>query len=223
MTHATTHAMTDEMTGAMTPQTRCKAGLTLIEAMVSLFILSLLASASIGMIDYALKNNQALTESSETIKEFSIARALMKQDLSQIAARSARGVYGEQGRPMFWSGDPERGEPVLAFARLGWANPGGADPRGGAQYVEYWWEEGALVRRAYARIDPTQDTPVQSRVLVAKAGDVAVRFYARGGWLDEWRAPASFEPTRLPEAVELVFTSERYGEVRQLFITPQAG
>jgi len=200
-----------------------QAGFTLVEMLVALFALSLIAAAGMAMLSQTLSAKQRVGERVEMLRQVDLARAVLKADIGQAAARPARGLYGA-GDGLFFDGglraDGE-GEQVLFMVRRGWENPGALERRGSLQAVEYRLEEGALVRIARVRPDATPQTPERRRVLLTGIESLSVEFARGGQWSSDWRGGPRAAP-QLPEIVRLTVTLEGAGEIDQLFMTGAA-
>ncbi len=185
-----------------------EAGFTLVEALVSLFVFSLIAAGSVLMLTQSVDTQRRVSDAEASLREVQNARALLATDLAQYAGREVREPNG-RGRPRFIGGDAET---PLAFVRAA----GEPDPERGAAtrlaLVEYGFDEGAIVRRTRATLDRVDETEMVERVIVADAGDARFEFFDGVTWREQWLAGGAGATP--PRAVALVFTSTRYGEIR---------
>lgn len=185
---------------------RSDAGFTLVEALVSLFVFSLIAAGCTALLMQSVRSQRSLGEAHEQLRELQNARALLEADLGQIALRQVRTVEGAR-RPAFIGGDDET---AMAFVRAS-AEP---DPDHGARtrlaYVEYRIEEDRLVRVSRTHLDAIVDTPSAERVVLTQAKDIRFEFFDGVTWRPQWVAVSR----GAPRAVALVATLPRYGEVR---------
>jgi type II secretion system protein J len=179
----------------------------LVEAIVSLFVFSLVASGSVMLLMQSVDTQDRVGRAQLSLREVQSARALLAADLAQYVARATREADGSV-RPQFIGGD---GEAALAFVRAA-AEP---DPGGGGltrlALVEYVVEDGAVIRRSREQLDAGPDTVMSERVIITDAGEARFEFFDGVAWRQQWLAGASGSP---PRAVALVFQSPRYGEVR---------
>jgi type II secretion system protein J len=183
------------------------SGFTLVEALVSLFVFSLIASGSVLMLMQSVDTQNRVGEAQAGLRELQNVRALLSADLSQYVSREVREADGI--RPRMIGGDADM---PLAFVRAS----AESDPGGGAQtrlaLVEYDFEDGKIVRRSRSRLDAGADAEMSERVIVAEAGEPRFEFYDGVTWRQQWLVgTAGAAP---PRAVALVFDSRRYGEVR---------
>lgn len=190
------------------PRPSREAGFTLVEALVSLFVFSLIAAGSVLMLMQSVNTQNRVSEAQAALREVQTARALLAADLSQFVAREVREADGA-ARPRFIGGDADF---PLAFVRAA-AEP---DEAGGAltrvMLVEYAFVDGAITRRARERLEADADAPMGERIIVAEAEEPRFEFYDGAVWRDQWLVGATGGAP--PRAVALVFNSPRYGEVR---------
>lgn len=143
----------------------------------------------------------------------SSARALLKDDLSQVAPRRTRDAGGNVAVQAFvGSADPGEGD-LFALTRRGWSNPERA-PRASLQYVEYRLRDRVLERAARPALDGA--VLGQPQALLHGVHAVQVRYRFRGAWLDGWPGGA----TEVPEALRLELDIDGIGRVQQLFLMP---
>lgn len=190
----------------MSRAVRSDAGFTLVEALVSLFVFSLIAAGCTALLMQSVRSQRDISEAHEQLRELQNARALLESDLGQMALRQVRTVEGAR-RPAFIGGDADI---AMAFVRAS-AEP---DPDHGAStrlaYVEYRIEEGRLIRISRTYLDAIATTPSAERVVLGEARDIRFEFFDGASWRPQWIAVSR----GAPRAVALVATLPRYGEVR---------
>lgn len=192
-----------------------RAGFTLVEALVSLAIFALLATAGSAVLSQAIDNRFAVKAAAERTVDLQRMRGLLRADIGQAAPRRTRGSTGRPlPRAIVAAESP--GDPVLTLTRTGWTNPG-EQPRPSLQRVEYRLVEGRLERRVATHPDGARPGPPQ--VLYRGVRDLTVSFLRDGsegpGWL-----PTPDRP--LPDAVRVRATLDGYGVVEQLFLVGAA-
>ncbi len=192
-----------------------RAGFTLVEALVSLAIFALLATAGSAVLSQAIDNRFAVKAAAERTADLQRMRGLLRADIGQAAPRRTRGSTGRPlPRAIVAAESP--GDPVLTLTRTGWTNPG-EQPRPSLQRVEYRLVEGRLERRVATHPDGARPGPPQ--VLYRGVRDLTVSFLRDGsegpGWL-----PTPDRP--LPDAVRVRATLDGYGVVEQLFLVGAA-
>jgi general secretion pathway protein J len=199
------------------------AGFSLVEVLIALFITAVLAGLGSSLLLGTLGGGERLEQVAGDARSLELAHATLKTDLAQLAARPTRLPDGRTRDWTFAGGAFDAGGALLAFARAGWDNPDGAEPRGSIVYVEYRLEEDRLVRRSWVRADPTERTPMVERVLLTRVATAQVSFARRGVWADAFLAePEGGRSRQFPDLVALDLEIEGLGEVRQVFATGQA-
>lgn len=207
-------------------------GLTLPELLIALLIFAMISGASVYALRLSVEGREQLEDADKDIRDMQIARLILKQDLAQLAPRTVRDGFGNSYPAAFLGGDglafrpPKEGERLLmAFVRRGWTNPEDRAPRSSLQAVEYLMIGDALVRRVRPYLDDARDQKRTDRVLIGGLKSAAVSFYSgeTGGrltWVDLWPSVGGSDP---PKAVRLIVTTERFGELEQLFWLGEAG
>jgi general secretion pathway protein J len=199
-------------------------GFTLVEMLVAMLAFALLATVGVAILNAGLRNSDVTARASAAIKQIQMARAIMKADLGQIADRPVRHESGAvtlrraglaTTAPVLETKDREKG-PLLSFVRRGWDNPGGREVRSSLQYVEYIWEDKALVRRARPYLDPTPETPVTESVILSGVNALAVSFVTRGQRVERWVGLDRSDA--MPDAIEIAANLEGIGELKQMFL-----
>ncbi|HEY6916417.1 MAG TPA: type II secretion system minor pseudopilin GspJ [Allosphingosinicella sp.] len=188
-----------------------EGGFTLIELLVALLIFGLVSAAGVALLSFSVRTDESAEARLEEIGALRRAGALLSADLAQAVPRLSR---DEDARvqPAFRGGG-SIGEPLLAFVRSGWDNPDGS-PRPSLQKVEYRLSGDRLERIAYSQLDGA--SPRQPATILSGVRALRIRFHdAQGNWRERWD---NEDPFALPRAVELIVATQRYGEVRQLFL-----
>ncbi len=218
---------TSDQTSDLAAGRRSQSGLTLTELLIALLVFAMISSAGVYALRQAVEGREQLEIADDRIREWQIARAVIKDDLSQIALRTVRDEFGDfQSGPFigglgFQNRRPVAGEdPLGAFVRRGWPNPDARSPRATLQYVEYVRKNDTLVRRVRPYLDDAPGQPRADRVLFSDVVNVSLTFFAgetnRGlQWTDLWPDPTASGAA--PRAVRLVLETARFGEVEQLF------
>jgi general secretion pathway protein J len=201
----------------MTPHAR---GFTLIEVLVAMSVFAIMALAAAGIASAALDRRTDLDAVDTRLKQVQLSHALIKADLDQIVLRPTRDVFGA-ARPTDLGGqNQDQGQSLLSFVRGGWANPGGIELRPSLQYVAYVIEDGALVRKSRAYLDPTPDTPTTVTTMLDGVTAAHVLFFAGEQWLDRKQVP--FSPAApLPQALALDLSVTGLGDLRFAFMVQQ--
>ena len=195
-------------------------GFTLVEMLVALSVFALLSVAGVSVMAYAVRESEPLAEATGKLKEIQIARAILRSDLGQIAARPVRSVFGDAQGVGMRGGIATGNGALMTFVRRGWVNPAGTERRSSLQYVSYAVVDGDLRRISRPFLDPTSDTPEETVTLIRGASRVQVTFFDNGQWSDQWIARDGGH--YLPAVVSIEAEVDGIGHLRQLFVTPGA-
>lgn len=199
-----------------------QSGFTLIEVLITTFIMAVLSIMGLMMMNSALASKAAAENAVDAVQELELARAVIRSDLAQVTSRRARDAFGGDPRRAFADGGLDD-RLVMSFVRNGREAPVELDVAGASalQYVEYRFEDGALIRRSRARIDATPGTPYRDRVLLNGVDDLTVEYFGGAGWMRAW-SPTSAGAAGLdaPPAIALNLTLSRFGQIRSVFLTP---
>lgn len=198
-------------------------GLTLIEMMVALTIFATISAATVTVVQLVASADRDLNRVADQVADLERARAIIRNDLLQVTARSYREPDVLGATPPFLGGVtaqnrlPEvSGEEVLlAFVRRGWTNPGAAAPRASVQRVAYILRKDDIVRRARPFVDAARETPFQDQPLFTGVTDVQCEFLVAGQWTDGF---AATDARSAPTAIRLQFEHPDYGPLTQLFL-----
>ncbi len=209
-------------------QKQRQQGLTLIELLVALFIFALISGAGVYALRLATEGQAQLALADDQLREWQLARIIIKEDLAQLAPRVVRDDTGARQAGPFVGGlafenrNPIAGEtPLMGFVRRGWANPEDRQPRSTLQYVEYILKADELVRRVRPYLDDAPGQPRADRVLFTGLLRAEMTFLANETttglqWADVWPATTGGGGFA-PRAVRLEVDKERLGVVEQLF------
>lgn len=195
-------------------------GFSLLEVLIALLVVSMLAAAGVSVLSSTLNLRDRFDDGAARLREIELAHATLRADLNQLAFRPTRGPDGAPRDFIFFGAAQSEDEPVLAFVRAGWDNPDGAEARGSLQYVEYWREDDALVRRTSARVDAVEGAPRYDRVVLTGIEALRVSFAQDGIWGDVYATPRDASRERaFPNLVALDLTLAEQGDMRFVFYT----
>lgn len=184
-----------------------QGGVTLVETLVALFVISMMASAGAVITTQALRGASAVETRGDAATEVSIALGMLSADLAAYAGRASQDASMSEPAYVFAGHAPRHDGRVMVFVRNGWANPLG-DPRSDLQRVEYTFHNGTLLRRSWAAPDPGPTTPMVEQVLLDGLESLDVRYGRQETWSSEWLTTGS-GTERPPQKVELTFTFSR--------------
>ncbi len=185
-----------------------RAGFTLVEVMVSILIFGLLAAAGVGLLTTSITNREVVKATSDDGAALLRVHRSMKADLGQALDRPVRSGAGQESSAFAAS----EGQALLTLTRTGLVDPGQVD-RSSLQRVEYSLSDGRLIRRVRASVDAGDWGPPQ--VLMEGVGTTRLAFTSRGRVSNDW--PAT-DGASLPDAVEFVIETPRFGPVTMAFM-----
>ena len=207
-----------------------RAGFTLIEVMIAIFIAAIMFAIGYGAINQALRDRDTLTTSQDRVNEIQRGMRVVAQDFAQITARTARDTQGAGNIEPAVSANG-RDNTLLTFSRAGWSNPAGVQ-RPAEQRVRYRFVDGSLVREHWLSVDPALNAEPVQRVLLTKVKSIEVRFLdpVTRDWRNDWPAIVPSGPVSAqtvdqmlrprPLAIEFTVVFEDWGRVQRLFEIP---
>lgn len=187
-----------------------QSGFTLVEAMVSLFVFALLATGSVTMLMQSVDTQKRVVSAEESLRELQTIRALLASDVAQIIPRRVRGNDGGPAGFEGLGGGAERERRMILVRGVGDADPVAAAVTS-LVVVEYLVDDqGRLLRRTRESLNAGAEPVSRERLLLEGARNIRFAFHDGVGWRDTWSV-ASGSP---PEAVAVIATLPRYGDVR---------
>lgn len=207
-----------------------RAGFTLIEVVVAIFIAAVMFAIGYRALNQALLDRESINASQARVGEIQRGMRIVAQDLSQVVARPARDVQSAgELLPAIYA--TNRDNTLVTFTRTGWSNPVGI-PRPAEQRVRYLFLDGSLVREHWPAVDSALNTAPIQRVLMTKVKSVDMRFLdpVSRTWREDWPVAAPTGPvgplnvdeglrTR-PLAIEFTLELEDWGRVLRVFEIP---
>ena len=186
-------------------------GFTLIEMMVALLIFSILASAGISLLSFAVKAQAVAGAKLDDIGALDRLGSAMAADLAQAVPRATRNEAGDR-LPAFTGAGGSGETPMLRLVRGGWANVDGA-ARPGEQKVEYRLVDGTVERVAYPMLDGA--APLPAAPMLSRVAQVTLRYRYKGAWSARWEGRPD---APLPDALEIGLTRPDGVVFRELFV-----
>ena len=197
-------------------------GFTLIELLVALAIFGVLALLAYGGLSGMLTTRALVDERAEALRELQLAYRTLERDMEQLVRREIRDEFG-QTRPALIAGSQIGAS--LELSRGGWRNPA-EQARSTLQRVAYTVEDKKLVRAVWPTLDRAPNVTTREQELLSGVSELRMRFLDSADvWQESWPppglvvvgAPVAIPP---PRAAELVLMTERWGELRWLFLLP---
>ena len=207
-----------------------RAGFTLIEVVVALFIAAIMFSIGYRALNQAMIERDALATAQDRVTEIQRGMRVVAQDFAQLAPRAARDTQGtgELQAAIVATG---RDNALVTFSRNGWSNPAGIQ-RPAEQRVRYRFTEGSLIRDHWLSVDPALNSEPRQRVLLTHVTSVEIRFLdpTSRSWRNDWPARVSSGPVgpltvdelllARPLAIELTVVFEDWGRVTRIYEVP---
>ena len=204
---------------------RCRrAGFTLIEVLVALFITAVMFAIGYGAISQAASNRDSLRAQQARLLELETAVRVLEQDFVQLTPRPVRQAVGDEpAQPALQGAGPGGTPPIVALTRGGWANPAGLQ-RPGLQRVAYVVESGTLRREHWNVLDPTLASTTVRRELLTHVKALTIRYLDTAHqWQAQWPPTALRQEPILrqrPVAVEITLDTEDWGKIVRVIEIP---
>lgn len=207
-----------------------RAGFTLIEVVIAIFIAAVMFAIGYRAINQALHERDAINNAQQRVTEIQRGLRIVAQDFAQIEARATRDTQGsgELQAAVIATG---RDDTLITFSRTGWSNPIGLQ-RPAEQRVRYRFVDGSLVREHWLSVDPGLNTEPKQRVVLTRVKSVEIRFLdpVTRNWRIDWPvvtttgpvSPLNIDEVLLPRplAIELTVVFEDWGRVQRIFEVP---
>lgn len=203
---------------------RADRGFTLLELLIAIAIFSLLALASYRMLSSVLASDERTRRQEQSLRQLSRALNALERDVLQVIARPIRDGYGQWQPALLASNQHNAG---LELSRGGWRNPL-AQPRAELQRVRWQLHNGTLQRLYWPVLDQAQDSQAVRQTALHEVSALRLRLLdANGEWLNLWPEQPVQHLTaqqlgQLPRALEVLITTERFGEIRRVYRLPDA-
>lgn len=206
------------MTERAAPST--DAGFTLAEMLIALFVIAVLSVTGASTLSATLRASDRVDVAAERVRELTVMHALLREDIGAMTRRPSIDPdgFGLPAGPLGTVG--EREGLIIGFVRGGWANlETDGRLRSDLQRIEYAFEGGALVRRAWLAPDPAERTPMVERRLVEGLSGLSLRYRNDGVWDTEWTSGAGGPGSDLPDLVELTLSFQDGDTLVMRFMT----
>ncbi len=207
-----------------------RAGFTLIEVMVAMFVAAVMLAIGYSAINQAAKERVNLATQQARITEIQRGMRVVAQDFAQMIARTARGTEGGGNiEPAVMATGKDNS--LITFTRAGWSNPAGVQ-RPSEQRVRYRYIDESLVNEYWLSVDPGLNAEPLQRILITKVKSVEMRFLdpVSRSWRTDWPAITASGPVNAdnidqllrtrPLAIEVTLVLEDWGRVQRLFEIP---
>ena len=192
---------------------RKSKGFTLIEVLLSIFIMALIAQATTSLMSTVSNSNETISEKSVRINELQKAFSILEKDMTQMVPRYTR-FSGTPSKSVLISGEGMYSSEGtgISFVRGGALNPGAILPRGEVIRVWYRLKEGKLERAVYPYPDTIVGFEPKYEELLTDVTSFKVRYYKYGNWVESWP-----DRINLPLGVKVEVELKDYGKLNRVF------
>lgn len=199
--------------------TRPDKGFTLIETLVSLFVIAMLATSGGILLLQTLRASAAVEARTADLEAMQIALSLMRDDFMNMRHRLPVLRDDTEQTAGFIGLEGEEEGVVLRFIRGGWPDTGRGAPRSDLQLIEYEIADGALIRKAWMRPDASSETPIVTRKLISASERIRFRYHDEREWRDNWLTRSGSAREGFPLAIEVAFQFSEDDTLTERFLT----
>ncbi len=172
-------------------------GFTLLELVIAMAIFALLGLACWRLFDGVVRAERSSASHERDMRTLQRTVAVIERDVLQVTAQ-----------PMVLE------QNILQLQRGNWRNPLD-QPRSELQNVIYRLDKGTLWRESQYPEQPQ----VQRQKLLTEVRELRWRLYDQSGWRSE-RPPGGGKSVSRPKALEITFSTERFGSIRRVLLLP---
>lgn len=195
-----------------------RAGFTLVEILVALFIFAIIGLIGTQLVGRVTKQQTLLAGRGDRVMEIQRAMQVMKRDFMQINQRSIRDGLGDLRGALVLDDDN-----LLEFTRLGWRNPL-RQPRPDEQRVAYRFDERekVLARLFWPVLDRAQDSEPVRQILLTDVERAEFSIIGSdGSRSDYWPRVAQATPGAVQAAAILLRIDMRpFGLIERIWEVP---
>lgn len=193
-----------------------KAGFTLLELLIALFIFTLVSVIMVSALHSVLGTQSRTEIQSERFAALQRALVMMTSDIQQAINRPIMNAKGFIDPTMI--GSPTR----VAFTHAGFANPAGQLERTTLQRVSYFWDHDNLIRESWPVLDQSPKTISSQRVILDTATALQFSYLDHQGVFQNNWPPPSQADAKLPAAIRIEITLKNWGTLNQLTLLPES-
>ena len=192
---------------------RNKAGFTLLELLIALFIFTLIAAIITGALHTVFTAQSAREKKATQLTDLQIALTLITRDTEQIIDRPIIKTNGTPSAAFIGRNN------FMEFTHGGWVNPFGESIRSTLQRTAYYVEKNKLIREAWPTLDQTPQTTSMKRILLTGVTQFQLEYLDKEGhfkasWLPEDQA------NEFPRAIRVLIVLKNSGKITQLIVIP---
>lgn len=181
----------------------CQKGFTLIEIMIALFIFAIVTTLSLIGLKNVVDSQQIIDTHVAQMHELELSQLILQRDFEQIIDRTIID-QNNQLQPSIYGNNN-----YIEFTRAGYINPLAMEDRSELQRVAYYIKNNQLIRRSWAQLDRTQNTPTIDKVLINNVLKIQIRYLDdKGVFHDQW-------PLQGTNIVPRTLTANQQGSTNQ--------
>ncbi len=160
------------------------AGFTLIEVMVSVFLLAVLSGFAYETLSYVTRARDGMIGVFERTRAIESTLHVLMVDFEQLNPRPVRDLLGATSEPaLLADGTNDR---IVTLTHGGWSNPLGLQ-RSTFQRVTYRLDSGTLIREFQPVLDATLGSVPVKRELLKDVISIKIRYLDSSRvWRDRW-------------------------------------
>lgn len=213
-------------------------GLTLIELMIAMAIFAIMAVSMFIAFDNVQRAKEVTDRASERLKQYQSAFNRIGQDLQQITPRYVRDEYGDLRYALQLESDGS-----LVFTRTGWTRSAffNKQPRSELQRVQYYLENGNLMRAYWKSLDLGPGDQPKRTLLLESVSELKFQFFYIDNTnpdqpefkkIEQWPPQETLPATPaeasavltekayiiLPNAIEIALTTDDLGAINRSYL-----
>lgn len=157
-----------------------RQGFTLIEAMISMVIVSLILLISTNILESSISSRTQTLNVLDDVKEFNLISNTLRRDFRQAMNVPMRDTFGLPVNATFYSA--EQSNRVTLTTKVNHSNTMTSNLR----RIEYLLQDGALVRRQYYAVNPYMSQESFESKLFEDVDDLSFGFSDGSKWYSQW-------------------------------------
>lgn len=198
-------------------------GFTLIELMIALFIFAIIAMLAIRGLQNVSLAEHIIGDHADALARNQLNLIILQNDFNQIINRQIIDQNGQTIPALIGS------ENTVEFTHAGYINPMAIATRSTLQRVAYFVADSDLIRKSWAQLDRTDQTPMQQMIILHHVKSLQFHYLNQNGsFYDYWPLQNSTivanatgtatTPPPFPKAIEMTITLEDGNKLDHLFI-----
>lgn len=157
-----------------------RQGFTLIEAMISMVIVSLILLISTNILESSISSRTQTLNVLDDVKEFNLISNTLRRDFRQAMNVPMRDTFGLPVNATFYSA--EQSNRVTLTTKVNHSNTMTSNLR----RIEYLLQDGAFVRRQYYAVNPYMSQEFFESKLFEDVDDLSFGFSDGSKWYSQW-------------------------------------